>query len=296
MSIKKQKTLQGIVSFEGIGIHSGLRVSMLVKPLAPNSGIILRNVRFPDGDIKVGTIVPEDSSYATILKGASWQLGTVEHVMAALSALELDNVCVEIDGFEMPIMDGSSQPFIEKFLAVGVEEQEVPAVYVTPRRPLVFEDKLRESFLEIMPALAQDDGLVDRVLHVDYEASFDHPELGFAAIKCSMVEGFFVDNISPARTFGFVDQLPALRKFGLAKGASLENTVVIGESGFMNKPRFKDEFMRHKLLDLIGDLALIGKRLCGTIVAKRTGHSFNRRVIESYVNSPSDWVELSSDD
>lgn len=287
---EKQKSIKCEISFEGIGVHSGLRSRVTIKPLPKNSGIIVRNLRFPDDVIRIGEIIPAAARYATIIAGKNWQLSTIEHVMSALFALGVDNVLVEVDGVEIPILDGSAQPFITSLLEVGLVTQDARKSYVTPKEVIRFEDSQHGRSIEILPAKrSEEDGAIDKNLYVEYQADFDHPLVGAGKISCLFSDSFFVEEIAAARTFGFLEQLPFMKKHGFAKGASLENTVVIGETGFLNKPRFKDEFVRHKFLDLMGDLALLGKQLIGSINAKRTGHNFNRLIIEHFICSPDRW-------
>ncbi len=285
----KSKTITQEVFFEGIGVHSGLPSKVVLRPSQPNSGIIIKNAHMPDDHMEVGKVIPNVAMYATILSKGEWKISTLEHLMAAVVGLGIDNIVIEVDGSELPIMDGSALPFVQEILSVGFEEQEEDKRFLTPKKILVFEDYEKGRFLEITPADTKKDGNENRELHIDYQADFDHPMVGSGEIDCCFSEDFFVKEIAPARTFGFLEQLPFMRKNGLAKGASLENTVVISENGYLNERRFEDEFVRHKLLDMLGDLALLGKRITGKIVAKRTGHNFNRLVVEHYIKNPDEW-------
>lgn len=288
--IDKQKTLKKEFFIEGIGVHSGLNSRVLLKPAPPNSGVVVRNANFPDMNIEIGKVIPIKAKYATVLSYESWSISTLEHLLAAVSTLGVDNLIIDVDGPEVPIMDGSAYPFVKEILKVGVEEQNYRKLFLTPKKPLLFKNEREGRLIEISPAQEKKEGQLDKNLYVEYEADFGHPLVGEGKINCCLSKDLFIKEIAPARTFGFIEELPVLRKNGLAKGASLNNTLVIGENGYLNKRRFKDEFVRHKLLDMIGDMALLGKKLIGNVKAKRTGHGFNRLVVEHYVNKPEEWV------
>lgn len=281
----KQKTLCKEVSFEGIGVHSALPSRIVLKPSAPDSGIVITSMRFPGEKVKIGTIVPTRAMYATVIRNKSVTFSTIEHVMAALKILNIDNVLIEVEGEEFPILDGSSFPFTEKMMQVGVQEQAARKIFITPRTVLFFEEGDRS--LMIIPAEKN-----DHDLRLEYDAAFDNPLAGPSTMSCSLSEEYGRVELAPARTFGFLNQLPFMKQHGLAQGASLENTVVISETGVINEKRFNDECLRHKVLDLVGDLTLLGKSLIGTVKAKRTGHAFNRLVIEHFVNNPHEWIEV----
>jgi UDP-3-O-[3-hydroxymyristoyl] N-acetylglucosamine deacetylase len=285
----KQKTIKKEIYFKGIGVHSGLYSTVTLKPAAPDSGIIIKNTASDESCLKVGDVVPVESKFATILSNDEWQIGTLEHLMAAISCVGIDNLIIEIEGIEVPILDGSALPFVRKILKVGFTQQDSKKLFLTPKKKLVFEDEKDGRYLEFLPA-EERDGKKDKNLYIDYFASFENPIVGEGQINCCLTKNYFCKEIAPARTFGFLEQLPMMQKLGLAKGASLENTVVIGEKGYLNARRFDDEFVRHKLLDMLGDLALMGAQLSGKIVAKKTGHSFNRLVVENYLSNSDDWM------
>lgn len=284
----KQRTIKTSIILDGIGVHSGLNSSIVLKPADINFGIVIESSRFPAQGLKIGEVVPLNAQYATIIKSETWSVSTIEHLMAAIIGLGIDNLLIQIDGFETPILDGSSKLFVEAILRVGIQEQKSEKKFITPKKIISFSEEKHNRFLEIIPA-KKDSNSFDKNLYLNYQADFDHPLLRAGIIKGVFSEKFFINELASARTFGFLEQLPALKKNGLAMGASLDNTVVIGESGFLNSPRFEDEFVRHKLLDLIGDLALLGKQIVGTINGKRTGHNFNRLVVEHYLNNPTEW-------
>lgn len=278
-----QKTITQKLEFHGISVHSGLKSSVTLRPLGPNSGIILKEAG------TVGTFVPQITQFATVIKSGNFSISTIEHIMAAVVGMGIDNLEIEFDGSEAPILDGSSKPFVDEISRAGLKEQGEHKTFLTPKKILEFSDVTKDRYIKIIPA---EHG--DVSLSIDYFASFGHPLLGEARIVSKISPEFFAKEIAPARTFGFLSDLPKMKALGLANGSSLENTVVIGESGFLNEPRFSDEFVRHKLLDLIGDLALLGKPIAGTIVARKTGHEFNRLVVEHFVNHSEEWEIIRS--
>ena len=199
-----------------------------------------------------------------------------------------NNIVLELEGNEFPILDGSARSVIEAFERVGVKELNAECEYVTPRKALFFCDEKHNRSMSIEPAQYKH-GKADHNLYVSYTASFNHPLLGTHSIEACMEKDFLVQEIAPARTFGFLEQWSLLKQQGFALGSSLDNTLVIAEGKFINEPRFPDEWVRHKVLDLIGDLSLIGKCLAGTVRAQQTGHDFHRRVIEHFFQHPQKW-------
>jgi UDP-3-O-[3-hydroxymyristoyl] N-acetylglucosamine deacetylase len=287
----KQKTISKEIFIEGVGVHSGEKSTVTLKPAAPNSGITLYNKNFPKKKLSIGSVIPEQAMHATVLKCDCWAVSTVEHLFAAIYGLEIDNLEIVFDGPEFPILDGSALPFVHLILEAGLIEQNCTKKFLTPKKIISFEED--DRFIEIKPATGNDFSL-----KFYYSIDFSHPLLPKNEFCKTLTRGaassqkFFIDEIAPARTFGFLEQLPILRKHGLAKGTTLGNTVVVGEEAFLNTRRFEDEFIRHKFLDLLGDLALLGKNLAGTIVAHKTGHAFNRKVVKHYVENPDLWKIL----
>ena len=279
----KQHTLAKEISFSGIGVLNGLDSTVTLKPAPVGTGIQLCSPTTTEV-ITIGTVVPQVAMHATVLQQGSWRVSTIEHILAALAGLGIDNAMVELSGDEAPILDGSSVVFARKIQEVGTVAQDAAREYVTPTQVLKFEDTERNSLIEIHPAQSGNMSLT-----IDYAADFDMPGIEASRITCTLDGDFFAKEIAPARTFGFYEQLPYLQKHGLAQGASLENTLVIKDGKYVNEPRFADECVRHKLLDLIGDLYLLGKPLAGKVIARRTGHSFNRLVVEHKLAHPELW-------
>ncbi len=278
----KQKTLKQAVSFGGIGVHSGSQSSITLKPCIVNSGIVFVHTQFPHDQIVIGTVIPEIAMHATVIKGKAWTISTIEHLMAAIMYTGLDNVIIEVLGPEIPILDGSAISFVHGILQAGLQAQNEPKKFLTPQDLLLITDQSGRK-IEIQPNQNHE-------FHLEYSAEFEHQLIGAVKLNCTVTEDYFAQNIAPARTFGFLEQLPFLRHHGLAKGTSLGNTVVIGRDEYLNEPRFKDECIRHKILDLLGDLSLLGKRLSGTVKAHKTGHAFNRLVTQHYITNPDLWI------
>jgi UDP-3-O-[3-hydroxymyristoyl] N-acetylglucosamine deacetylase len=260
-----QRTLRRSVSCTGIGLHSGNKVTLSLKPAPADYGI-----RFQRSDLG-GLEIP---ATVTHLGGIAYQTGltreavsveTVEHLLAALTALGIDNAIVELNHSEVPIMDGSAAPFVHLILnEAGVKRLQTPRRYLKVLRPI---------------SLAQGDKRIalypSEQLKVTYSISFDHPLLRHQSRTMKISEETFVEEIAPARTFGFLKEVEMLRQRGLALGGSLDNAIVLGETGVLNALRFDDEFVRHKILDVIGDLTLVGYPVIGHLVAHRGGHALH---------------------
>ncbi len=269
-----QRTLRRPVSCTGIGLHSGNKVTLSLKPSSADSGI-----RFQRSDLG-GLEIP---ATVTHLGGIQYQTGltreavsveTVEHLLAALTALGIDNLIVELNSPEVPIMDGSAAPFVYLLQEAGVKRLQAPRRYLKVLRPI----SLTQGDKRI--ALYPSDHF-----KVTYSISFDHPLLRHQSRTMRITEESFIEDIAPARTFGFLKEVEMLRQRGLALGGSLDNAIVLGDTGVLNNAlRFEDEFVRHKILDVIGDLSLVGYPVVGHLVAHRGGHAlhtaFAARILE----------------
>jgi len=281
-----QHTLKKSIQFKGLGVHSGQPSTITIHPANANTGIVFVNASSPQQTMHVGHVTPEAAMHATVIKANGWLLSTVEHLLAALYIMDVDNATIVVQGQEIPILDGSALPFVQGILDVGLEQQADLRTLLTPRAFVSLADQAGRM-IEITPA-QKTSGDVDHVLHLNYSADFKHPLVGDQTMSGAITKDFFVKEVAPARTFGFLDQLPFLRQHNLAKGTSLGNTVVIGQE-LINDMRLPNECIRHKVLDLIGDLSLLGKRLIGTVKAHHTSHNFNRLVIEHYLKNPEQW-------
>ncbi len=264
-----RRTLRRDVGCTGIGLHSGRPVRLRLRPAPAEHGI-----RFLRRD--VGVTIPAtlahigSQDHATTLLRDGVSIGTIEHLLAALLALGVDDVLVEVDGPEVPILDGSAAPFVMLLHEAGLRPLAVPRLLLKVLRPV--EVVRGGKSVRLSPA---------ERLEVHYTIGFDHPLLRHQAYSTRITARSFSEAIAPARTFGFLREVELLRKSGLALGGSLENAVVIGETGVLNnKLRFEDEFVRHKVLDAVGDLALLGRPLLGRIEAIKAGHALHAAVAQ----------------
>jgi UDP-3-O-[3-hydroxymyristoyl] N-acetylglucosamine deacetylase len=220
-------------------------------------------------------------SYATSLMKKGVLISTTEHLLSAFVGMGIDNAYIELDNLELPILDGSARPFVDLIRRAGIRKQRRPRTYVRILQSL----ELREGnkFIGIYPA----DGY-----SVSYAINFAHPLIGRETFSQTLTNGHYVANIAPARTFGFLHEAEAMRQQGLIRGASAENALVLTRDGLVNPPlRFNDEFVRHKVLDLIGDLALIGHQILGNVVADRAGHAMHTALVSRLLRDPSLWEE-----
>jgi len=276
----KRRTLASERVIEGVGLHSGLPVRVRLRPAPPNSGIVF--VRADLGGIRIPALIENagPSFYATVLQKDGATVSTIEHLMAALYALQVDDLDIELDTGEAPILDGSAKPFVEGILAAGFREHDVAREYLHITKPLTVthEDKR----ISVHPCSEY---------RVTYAIDFDHPALGYQELTASLWRADqFAEKLAPARTFTFEHEIAALRDRGLALGGSLDNAVVIGKAGVMNPPlRFPDEFVRHKMLDLTGDLSLLGLPLRGHVVAYRAGHDLHARLARVIADAKESW-------
>jgi UDP-3-O-[3-hydroxymyristoyl] N-acetylglucosamine deacetylase len=270
-----RRTLRREVACTGIGLHSGRAVRLRLLPAPAETGI--RFVR-TDVDVeieaKLASIGSQD--HATTLNRDGVAIGTVEHLLAALLGLGIDDVRVEVDGPEVPVLDGSAAPFVILLHEAGLRPLAVPRRVLRVLQPVEVVHGGKSA--RLVPA---------EHFEVSYAIGFDHPLLRHQALALRVTPRSFTDQIAPARTFGFLREVELLRKSGLALGGSLENAVVIGETGVLNnKLRFEDEFVRHKILDAIGDLALIGHPLVGRLEASRAGHALHAAVARKLLSTP----------
>ena len=263
----RQQTLKKSVSLEGVGLHSGKPVKITLSPAPADSGIVFRLGH--DGDpIPAAPESVVDSHYATTIGRNGARVQTVEHLMAAAAGLGIDNLDVVVDGCEVPAVDGSAKPFVALLAAAG------RTALGARRRPIAVTQPLRvgdsSRWIQIVPASE---------FRISYTLDNDHPAIGVQALSCAPTEQSFIEDYAPARTYGFLKDLGAMRKHGLALGGSLDNAIVVGKRGTLNGLRYRDEFVRHKVLDLIGDLALLGRPLLGHVIARNGGHALNFQLV-----------------
>ena len=265
-----QRTLERPVRCEGIGLHTGEKVAMTLYPAPANRGVIFRRTDLPSAPtIEARPEHVVDTQYATTIAKNGASVKTIEHLMSALAGMGVDNVQVDLTGPEVPILDGSAAPFVELLRQAGLRRQFAPKTFLKVRQPITVEVGTRS--LRIVPS---------QRLKVIYTMCFDHPVLGEQTVAMEVGRDRYAREVAPSRTYGFVSDLDMLYRLGLAKGGSPENAVVIGEDGVLNGPlRFPDELVRHKILDLLGDLYLLGKPLVGTIIAHGAGHQLHLQLV-----------------
>jgi UDP-3-O-[3-hydroxymyristoyl] N-acetylglucosamine deacetylase len=275
-----QRTIRRSISCAGIGLHSGNKVTLSLKPARANSGIRFRRSDLGGPEVPATIQHVGGINLATGLARDSVRVDTVEHLLAALVSLRVDNVLVELNSPEVPIMDGSAAPFIYLLQEAGLKSLQMPRRYLKVLRPV----SLARGDKRI--ALYPSDHF-----KVTYSIAFDHPLLRHQSRTMRMSEEVFVDEIAPARTFGFLKEVEMMRQQGLALGGSLENAVVIGDTGILNNAlRFEDEFVRHKILDVIGDMALVGYPLIGHLVAHRGGHALHTEFAAKVLEEADAWT------
>ena len=277
--MRPQRTIKNKVSFEGIGLHTGRYARVTLKPASRDNGItFIRSDKNTVIKAHVGSVI--DTAFATTIGQDGVKIRTVEHIMAALAGLGIDNIFVDVDGPEIPILDGSSTELINIILKAGIAKQGKKRPYLRIKRPIIFDDG--NSKVAALPYEGR---------RITYSIFFNHYGFGEQRLSMEINEETFAREIAPARTFGFLKDIEYLRTNGLAKGGSLENAIILGENGVLNSSglRFKDVFVRHKVLDSIGDLAILGFPIYGHIIANRSGHSANIKFLKKLLAFPESW-------
>jgi len=275
-----QRTLKESISCQGRGLHTGCDVKMTLKPAPPNTGICFQRTDLSNFEIPALIEYVARVSYATTLMRLGVMVATVEHLLSALAGCQIDNCIVELDSLEVPIMDGSSREFITLIKAAGVVEQSAARVCLKVLAPLEVCDGNRR--IKIEPA---------EEFSINSLIDFPHPLIGKQMFSYNPNKTDYINEVAPARTFGFTKELDALRQVGLIRGGSLENAIVLTENGLLNTEalRFIDEFARHKVLDILGDLALIGRPIIGRVTAERSGHALHAQLVSQLLRDSSSW-------
>jgi UDP-3-O-[3-hydroxymyristoyl] N-acetylglucosamine deacetylase len=261
-----QRTIKRPVTLEGVGLHSGKPARVTLAPAAANTGIVFRVAGHEPIPAAPESVV--NCHYATTLGRNGTRIQTVEHLMAAVAGLGIDNVEIEVDGIEVPAVDGSAKPFVALLAAAGRMDQSAPRRRIAIPYPIKVGSGGR--WIQIVPS---------DTFRISYTLDNDHPAIGTQALSCVPNERMFIEEFAPARTYGFLRDLGVMRKNGLARGASLENAIGVGKRTVINGLRYRDEFVRHKILDLIGDLALLGRPITGHVIARNAGHSLNWELV-----------------
>lgn len=275
-----QRTIKENIKLEGVGLHSGEQVKMVLCPAPPDTGIV-----FLAGGkrIKASSESVGDTTYATSLQDGDTKVRTVEHLLAALAGLSIDNAYIELDGSEVPIMDGSAWPFIEAIREAGIAVQGSTRRYLKIIKPVTVHDGDKSATLLPSP-----------VSRITYRIDFDHPAITDQSRSMDVEPSRFEEELAGARTFGFLRDVEMLQKAGLARGGSLDNAVVMDDEHILNEEglRYHDEFVRHKMLDAIGDLSLVGMPIIGHMVADKSGHWLNHRLVLEVLSHPDSWMVL----
>lgn len=282
--MRLQNTVQNEIIITGQGLHTGNVITMRIKPAPRDTGIVF--IRTDRGNIIikacVGSVV--DTTFATTLASEGVKVGTVEHLLAAFSGLSIDNAYVEIDGPEVPILDGSALPFVKMLIDAGIAKQAKEVSCIRILEPIVVTDG--HSQIAVTPYEG---------LRITYRLFYTHPAFGEQKLGIDITKTKFIKDLAPAKTFGFLRDVEMLRAKGLAKGGSLDNAIVLGEKEVLNgnKLRFKDEFVRHKILDAVGDMALLGLPLYGHIMANKSGHTLHVKLLKKILTCRNSWEYVS---
>jgi len=276
-----QRTLAGPIEFTGIGLHTGEQASLRVLPAPVGKGIVFRRVDLDNFELRADVASVARVAYATTLMSRGVWISTVEHLLSALYGSGIDNAYIELDNFEVPILDGSAFPYTEGIARAGVVRQRAPRQYIRITKPFVLKEG--DKTLGIYPS---------DTFTVKYDIDFAHPLIGKQSVDVQLTGTNYAQKIAPARTFGFYHEVEKLQAGGLIRGGSLANAIVLTETGMLNDTslRFPDEFVRHKTLDLLGDFALIGQPVLGSLVANRAGHALHTRFVAELLETTSHWI------
>ena len=289
---KKQHTLRETVRVEGVALHSGVAVSLAIKPAAIDQGIVFKRIDVKNHYAVIPAkwnLVSDTRLCTTITNKHGISVSTIEHLMAAFSGCGIDNVTIEVNGPEVPIMDGSSEPFVSIFQSCGVVEQNAARQVLKILKPIEILGDLGECII-LSPA---------DEFSIDFEIDFNSMAIKEKSLDISLVNGTFNHVISGARTFGFLEDVDKMRAAGLGLGGSLDNVVVVDGSNILNAGglRYNDEFVRHKILDCVGDVYLAGGPIMGRIKAFKTGHYFNNKLLRQLFSDEEawEWITLSEE-
>ncbi len=284
----QQRTVAKSVNCSGVGIHSGKKVNLSIKPAPPNHGIkFIRTDLLDCPVISANFNMVVDTSLATVIGYEGFIVSTIEHLMASFSGLSIDNALVEVDNYEMPIMDGSAGPFTSMIKSAGIKELDAPRYFFVIKKPI---------------ELNKDGKMVGVYPYSTYRISctieYDHPLINKQSYSVDVSDHVWEREISKARTFGFLHEYEYLKQYGLARGVTLENVIAIDSKDVINEDglRYQDEFVRHKILDCIGDFSLLGMPILGHVVANKSGHAFNHSFLKKFFAEKESWETLTIND
>ena len=290
----KQRTLKSLIRASGVGLHSGVKVNMVMRPAAPNTGIVFRRVDLePVVDLPASALMVGDTRMCSCLEYAGAKVGTIEHLMSAFAGLGVDNAFVDLDAAELPILDGSASPFVFLIQSAGIEEQPVAKKFIRIKRPIEVRehDRSGDKWARFEPY----DGF-----RLTFSIVFNHPAIDRTGqeVTIDFAENSYAREVARARTFGFMQEVEWLRENGLAQGGGLDNAVVLDEYRVLNGDglRYADEFVKHKVLDAIGDLYLLGHPLLAAFTAHKSGHALNNVLARELLATPDAWEYVSFED
>ena len=286
--MRVQQTLANAVSCSGVGLHSGQPVTLTLRPAPADTGVVFVN-RSGKGGASLAASVEHlvATELCTAISGNGFQVKTIEHILAALTGLDVDNVYVEVDAAEAPVMDGSASHFVRLIRSAGIVPQSQRQPYLKITRPLEIVDGARRVRIE-----------PSSTTKITYSIHYNHPLIQTQTYAYEHSVPAFEREIANARTFGFMQEVEALWARGLGKGGSLDNTIILSQDGILNESglRFTNEFVRHKILDLIGDFSLLGVPFIGHVIAERSGHAIHTRLVQQILNHPDSWVLLNAEE
>jgi len=286
----KQRTIAAPVKTVGIGLHTGRKVTLKLIPAPINTGIIFHRIDLPDAPgIKADAHLVTDTRLATVLQNGDIRVSTVEHLLSGCAGLGIDNLIIELDCEEVPIMDGSAASFLFLIESAGLQEQDAPRQFIVIKKPVEIRESGKLARLEPF------DGF-----KLDFTIDFKHPAVDKTGQRhvIDFADSTYAREIGRARTFGFAHEVEALREMGLARGGSLDNAIVLDEHRILNNEelRYDDEFVRHKILDAIGDLYLAGHPIVGAYVAEKSGHALNNALLRALFADPTNYEIKSFDE
>jgi UDP-3-O-[3-hydroxymyristoyl] N-acetylglucosamine deacetylase len=276
-----QRTISKSVNCTGVGIHSGKTVNLTIKPAPPNHGIkFIRKDLLNCPVISAHFNMVVDTSLATVIGYEGFIVSTIEHLMASFAGLSIDNALVEVDNYEMPIMDGSAGPFTSMIKSAGIREQNAPRYFFVIKEPIELNED--GKMVGIYPC---------STYKITCTIEYDHPLINRQSYSVEISEHVWERDISKARTFGFLHEYEYLKQYGLARGVTLENVIAIDNNDVINEGglRYQDEFVRHKILDCIGDFSLLGMPILGHVVAHKAGHAFNHSFLKKFFAEKESW-------
>ena len=290
----KQRTLKSLIRASGVGLHSGVKVNMALRPAAPNTGIVFRRVDLdPVIDLPARADQVGDTRMCSCLERLGAKVGTIEHLMSAFAGLGIDNAYVDLDAAEVPILDGSASPFVFLIQSAGIEEQSAAKKFIRIKRPIEVRESDRggDKWARFEPYEG---------FSLKFSITFNHPAIDRTGqdVTIDFAEHSYVREVSRARTFGFMQEVEWLRENGLALGGGLDNAVVLDEYRVLNGDglRYNDEFVKHKVLDAIGDLYLLGHPLLAAFSAHKSGHALNNALARELLAQPESWEYVTFED